>query len=192
MKSAFVFIIFLVSLQINGQKDIIDSLERELIQPTNGMSKIELLNELSWYYAHSDAELGIERADLAIDLAIQNNDSLNLGIAYERKGYNYQNLGKDSLTISYYNKAQLAYELSNNSKRLAALTFNKGNFYLFRSDYLNSLEYGTKALTIYKRNKDSIRMSRAYNQIALNQMYLGNYTQSTEAFHKGLLLLELC
>ena len=191
MKSAFVFIIFLVSLQINGQKDLIDSLERELIQPTNGMSKIELLNELSWYYAQSDAKLGIERADLAIDLARQNDDSLNLGIAYERKGYNYQNLGEDSLTITYYNKAQLTYELSDNGKRLAALTFNKANFYLFRSDYLRSLEYGTKALSIYKDNKDSTRMSRAYNQIALNQMYLGNYTQSTETFQKGLLLLKL-
>jgi tetratricopeptide (TPR) repeat protein len=176
---------------MHGQQQVIDSLEQQLIDSTNGLSKVEILNELSWYYALSDTDKGLERADMAIALAKETSDSLQLGIAYERKGFNYQNMGKDSLTMTLYNIAENIYTRIGHKGRLSAITFNKGNFYFFRSDYTKSLNEGKKALGIFEADKDSVRMSRAYNQIALNHLYLGNYSTSIETFQKGLLFLEL-
>lgn len=182
---------FLLSVFIHAQQKIIDSLERELILSTNGLSKVEVLNEISWYYAHSDTKKGIEKSDEAIALAIKNKDSLQLGIAYERKGYNYQNKGKDSLTVLLYNKAEDVYRRIDHKNRLAALNFNKSNFYLFRSDYQKSLDQVQKAYNIFEGNQDTLRMGRAYNLMGLNHLYLGDYTSTLKAFQKGALFFEL-
>lgn len=177
-------------LILPAQQKIIDSLEHQLIYSTNSLSRIEVLNELSWYYAHSNTKKGIEKADEAIKLSIKEKDSLQLGIAYERKGFNYQNRGNDSLTISLYKLAEDTYTRIEHSKRLATLSFNMGNFYFRRSDYKKSLPFVQNALDVYTKEKDTIKMGRIYNQIGLNHLYLGDYTASLNAFQKGAFLFE--
>jgi tetratricopeptide (TPR) repeat protein len=192
MKHRFISILFfIIVFSMYGQQQVIDSLEQQLIDSTNGLSKVEILNELGWYYAYYNPDKGIEKANKAIKSAISIGDSLQLGIAYERKGFNHQSKGEDSLTIALFKKAKKVYTLINHQRRLVALTFNTGNFYFYRSNYDKSLEYMHEALKYYKSEKDSVKMSRAYNIIGLNHLYLGDYTLSVEVFQKGLLLLEL-
>ncbi|MFL1013235.1 tetratricopeptide repeat-containing sensor histidine kinase [Flavisericum labens] len=192
IKSVFALSLFLlITNNLIAQQKVIDSLEQQLLNPSNGLSIAENLNELSWYYAFSNSEKGIDRANKAIENAIKDKDSLQLGIAYERKGFNYQNQGKDSLTIVFYEKAKNIYAQTGHQKFVAGLTFNIGNFYFYRSNYKKSLNHVEEALGFYKKGKDSIRMSRSYNLIGLNQMYLGDYSLAIETFQKGLLFLEL-
>jgi len=186
-----VAISLLIVFDASSQQKTIDSLEQELIKPTNGLSTLEVLNELSWYYALSNPSKGIEIANEAIDLAINENDSLKLGIAYERIGFYYQKLGKDSLVLSSYKLAEEAYKKIHHKERLAALAFNLGNFHLFRSNYRESLKQGQKALQLFESNKDSLKIARVCNQMGLNHIYLGSYAIALETFQKGLLLLEL-
>lgn len=176
---------------LTAQQQIIDSLEKQFIKPTNGLSKTKILNELSWYYALSDPEKGLRKADMAIVLSKKNQDSLQLGIAYERKGFNYENMGKDSLAIALFKDAEGMYKMIDHENRFAAITFNKGNFYFNRSQYTKSLKEIEKLQAFYESNNDSIRWSRLLNLIALNHLYLGNYPRSMETFKKGQLLLEL-
>src|SRR5690606_22009268 len=176
-----VTILFLLNAFIPAaQQKIIFSLVQQLIHSTNVLSRVVNLNEISWYYAHSNTQKSIEKADEAIKLSIEKNDSLQLGIAYERKGFNYQNRGSDSLTILQYKLAEDVYSRIGHSKRLATLSFNLGNFYFRRSDYKKSLPLVQKALEVYTSENDTVTMARIYNQVGLNYLYLGDYSTSLD------------
>ena len=194
MKLVKIWLSFIFLLQVNSlaaQQYVIDSLEQQIIESADESTKVRVLNELSWYYALSDVEKGVQRANTAIKLATEINDSVQLGISFERKGYNYQNLGNDSLTLVFYTKAVEVYTGLDDYRRLAGLSYNTANFYFYRSKYLESLKEIEKPLEFYKEQRDSIRLGRVQNLIGLNHMYLGNYPVSMKSFQSGLLLLEL-
>ena len=191
MKKQIFRLCFLITVVVGAQQKTIDSLELQLEHPTNGLSPVELLNELGWYYAFSDPEKGIEIAENAINMAESKRDSLQLGIAYERKGLNYEKLGQDSMLLVSYKQAEVIYKDIQHLRRQGALAFNLANFHLFRSNYERSLEEGYKALQVFETNADTIRMVRTYNQIGSNHIYLGNYTSALKVLQKGMLFLEL-
>jgi len=183
---------FIVSSTVIAQQRVIDSLELQLKNPTNGLSEVEILNELSWYYyAQSNSETGIKMADRAISKAIELNDSLQLGLGYERKGLNYQKQGKDSTALSLYDVASNIYKKINNGRRrLATLNYNLGFFHMKRANYIESIEKSNIALEVFTTNRDTLKIARTLNQIGVSQLYLGNYAQAQESFNNGLLLIE--
>jgi len=191
VKAILVVLAFSVIPKCLAQQQIIDSLEQQLVNPTNSMTKAELFNELSWYYSTSDPQKGLEKAQEAMAMANKENDSLQLGVAYEREASNFQSLGQDSLVLKSYKNAENIYRSINHKKRLAALSFNLGNFHLFRANYQKSLKYGDVALKVFESNKDTVKIARTYNQIGTNHIYLGNYTKALEIFQKGTLILEI-
>ena len=175
---------------VSAQQKLIDSLELQLKNPTNGLSKIEVLNELSWYYASIDATVGLQKADMAKELSLKNMDSLQLGIAYERKGYNYEQKGMDSITLIQYKKAERIYTLVKHQRRLATLNYNLGFFHMKRANYDQSIKHSNKAINVYWANNDTLKIARTLNQIGVSQLYLGDYTKSQNSFNEGLLLME--
>lgn len=183
-------IFLLIACISKAQQKVIDSLEQQLINPTNGLSKVENLNWLGYYYARTDPEKGLNKLDKSIELAIRNNDSLQLGKAYEYKGLNHKNLGNDSLMLSFFNKAEYIYKNIDSKGALPFLILNRGIFYQQRSNYHKAIEDCQKALEIFTLDKDTLLMGYTLGRLGFNNIYLGDYTNSLKAFQKGASLLE--
>lgn len=191
MKIKCIFVIvLLISVFTNAQQKVIDSLEQQLINPTNGKSKVENLNWLGYYYARSNPEQGLKKLDESVKLAITNNDSLQLGKAYEYKGLNHKNLGNDSLMLSFFNKAEYIYRNIDSKGALPFLVLNRGMYFSQRSNYHKANEDFKSALESFTLSKDTLLMGYTLGRIGHSNIYLGNYTTSLEAFLEGASLLE--
>lgn len=188
--SVKIFLFFFVFSFTQAQQKVIDSLEQELIKPTNGLSKVENLNWLGYYYARTNPEKGLKKLDKSITLAIKNNDSLQLGKAYEYKGINHKNLGNDSLMLSFFSKAEYVYKQIDNKGALPFLILNRGIFYQQRSNYQKANEDCHSALIFFSSDKDTLLMGYTLGRIGFNNIYLGDYTSSLKSFQKGAYLLE--
>ena len=185
-----VSIFFLIVFNVQAQQKVLDSLEQQLLNPTNGLSKVENLNWLSYFYARSNPKKGLEKGNEAIRLAIKNKDSLQLGKAYEYMGLNHKNLGNDSLMFSFFTKAEYIYRNINSGGALPFLILNRGIFYQQRSNHYKAIEDCQKALEIFTSNKDTLLMGYTLGRLGFSHIYLGNYTVSLEDFLKGKSLLE--
>lgn len=190
-KFLFVLIIFLsiVSL-MNGQQKIIDSLEQQLSKSTNGNTTAENLIQLGYYYTSTDPKKGIVKLDKAIELTLKNKDSFELAMAFQYKALNYKNLGKDSLSFAFYDKAEIVLKAIDSTHTLSRLMFNKGLFYSERSDYQNAIKNVQNALELFTKEKDTLLMGYSIGTLGYYHIFTGDYTTSLDSFLKGLFLLE--
>ena len=155
-KSVILSLLLIVSQFVIAQQKMIDSLENQLVNPTNGLSKAEILTKLSYHYSTIDPDRGLERANSAIKLALEEGDSIQFGIAHSYKGLNYKSLGKDSLSTLFYNKAEQIYRDVNYNRGLSRLLLNRGIFYASRSNYRKSIEKLEDAIELFKIQKDTL------------------------------------
>ena len=191
IKCVFIIFILIFATTINAQQKVIDSLEQQLINPTNGKTKVENLNWLGYYYARSNPEQGLKKLDESVKLAIANNDSLQLGKAYEYKGLNHKNLGNDSIMLSFFKKAEYIYRNIDSKGALPFLVLNRGMYYSQRSNYHKANEDYKSAMESFTLSNDTLLMGYTLGRIGQSNIYLGNYKTSLDAFLKGATLLEL-
>lgn len=173
-----------------AQQKVIDSLEQQLLNPTNGNSKLDNLIELGHFYSMVDPEKGLTTIDKAIKIAITRKDSFKLGTAYGNKGKNYITLGNDSLAFAFYDKAEDIFKTIDSTKALSKLMFNKGLLYSERSNYQKAAYNVKNALEIFTTQKDTLLMGYSLGTLAYYRIYLGDYVSSMNDFLNGMLLLE--
>ncbi len=183
--------LFLTStFSLHAQQKVIDSLENQLLNPTNGKNRTENLIQLGHYYSMINPEKGLVRLDEAIELATMNKDSFKLGAAFGNKGKNHISLGNDSLAFSLYDKAESIFRAIDSTKALSKLMFNKGLLYSERSNYQSAAENVQNALEIFTADRDTLLMGYSLGTLGYYRIFLGDYTASMEAFLKGMSLLE--
>lgn len=185
----FLFFVFSVGF-LHAQQKIIDSLEKQVVNPTNGKTEVENLNRLSYFYSRSNPEKGLKKADQVIALMQEKSKSLQLGIALEYKGLNHKNLGNDSLAFLFYDKAENIYREIDSTRALSILMLNKGLFYAQRSKYGQAIDDIQNALEIFSSKKDTLLMGYSLGRLGFCYIYHGDYIASLTNFQKGALLLE--
>lgn len=162
-----------------AQRHELDSLLAVLKKHTGRDTvRLQLLNDIAYYYSRTDPAKGLETADEAIQLSSFLQDNSRLASAYTYKGMNYGSLGRDSLGLHYYRKALVLHQQSGN-KLKAATSYNNIAISLVNlSHYQEALEYHEKAFAIFKERNDSARMANSLNNTAVVYLYLNDYRQS--------------
>ena len=191
MKSKlFILMLIFYSFSYSQQK-IIDSLNLELDQFSKpNKERLDILNELGYYYYQINAEKGLEINDDAIQLAKQLDLPNQLAIAYKNKGNIYRVMSQDSMAHIMIDKAIELNTQTDNQIELGKSIFNKGLVYFGQSNYLKANACNLQAYEIFEKKNNSILMAKMLNSVGINLMYQTQYPEAIDAYLKASSIYE--
>lgn len=190
MKTNVLILLFFITSISFSQKPI-DSLTLLLKQaPESNSERLEILNELGYFYSQIDTKKGLEISDEAILLAKKLDLQDELAIAYKNKGINYKTKGLDSLAFIMYDKAFKIFVHKNNQKGVGDIIYNKGLIYFEKSDYNLSNECNIQAYDIFKKLNDSLSMAKALRRLGVGNMYLTKYSEALSNYLEASKIYE--
>ena len=175
---------------VSAQQKLIDSLELQLKNPTNGNTRLQNLIQLGGHYSRINPQKGLRHVNEAIEIATKKKNSFQLGQAYDRKGLNLISLGKDSLALSYMDKAEKEYLDIDSTRALSKLLLYKAIFHQRRSNHPDAIEILKLAFENFEKDNDTLMMGYTFGLIGSSNTDLGNYTSSLEYLLNGASLLE--
>ncbi len=156
----------------------------------NGKPKIELGNQLSELYLHSNNEKSLYFAQLTVILANDMNDN-------ELKLIAYYNLAEANFNIDH--KSQTAIDINKNALEIANLLHNNekivvinnllGVIYQYKEFYYKSIEYFKVAEAISLKTNVLSDQASIYNNIAISYKNLGDIEKSIVYFLKSLKIM---
>ncbi len=175
-KTKLILMFFLVSfMTVLAQHKEIDSLKRLLETSKNDIEKSRLLNHISDLYKTQNPVLMMDFANQALEISQKIKNK-------EEEANSYLNLGNSQIISGDYPKAleyfsnaknvfeELELEPENQQKNQAGLARAYGSIGIVfseQSNYSKALEYHLKALRLYQKSEDSVRLSRVYNNIGI-------------------------
>lgn len=177
----FLCLLFCLNISFAQQK-IIDSLENQLINPTNRMSNFKNLVDLAHQYEFINPKKGLKKLDKASKIIGINKESAEYGNFLSVKASCFNNLGKDSLAIVFYDKAHTLYKIYGTNKDVALNLLNKGLMYRSKGKYDESNTMNQEALRLYIKEKDTTQMLVCYERLAHTDTETGNYSSAMNTF----------
>jgi tetratricopeptide (TPR) repeat protein len=175
MKNKILLYSFLfISIIIQAQDKVMDSLQNELKNAKNDIDKTIALNAIADQYKYSDPNKMVEYGNQALQLAQKINYKIEEGSAYS-------NIGTANIILGDYKKALdnfiLAKEIfeestTSTSKKeiaqgLAKAYGSMGIVFSEQSNYSKALQFYLKSVKIYESLNDESKCSKLYNNIGV-------------------------
>ncbi|SDA48714.1 Tetratricopeptide repeat-containing protein [Algoriphagus alkaliphilus] len=173
-----------------GQKQI-DSLRNELRK--SGLpdsTRVDIFNDLSFYFAGVDPVIGLSYSDSAYSLASSLGLVARATAAVNNKGVNYWYQGQDTLALKAYQSVMIAHQKSGNRKGQASAMNNMALIKYNQGDYRGALENHEKATAIFEDL--GLRKNILNSQMNTGVVFLAlaDYPKAIEYFLKALSLTE--
>jgi len=169
----------------NNYNSRIQDLEVKLSQ-VNGTTKVDVLNELSFYSYRESTQKGIYYSSQALSLAYSINYVKGQAIALDRRGFGYYIMNKmDSAKMLY----QKAFPIIEKEQILKEKTSWLNNFGLicWREGEINkALDNYRNAQKLAIRINDSAEVARSLNYIGLVYWKWGDFSRALEYFSQAL------
>ncbi|GAA0556783.1 tetratricopeptide repeat-containing sensor histidine kinase [Chitinophaga japonensis] len=185
------YLSFLLCLLISfsgvyAQQAVTDSLEGRLQQPgLPDSQRLALLTDLAYYYASSHPATGLQYAEKAIRLASQRYQFRPLATAFNYKALNYQRMGRDSLAITWYEKAiALARKGKYVTSEISAM-HNLSILYCDRGNYSQALSIRQRVNTLLAGQDDKRRLSLSLNSTGAIYLQLADYPRALRYFQQA-------
>lgn len=174
-----------------GQSRMVDSLKTELAKhPEKDTVRLDILNDLSYYYNVVNPEQGLRVAEEAVALAKYLHNDAKLAAAYNSQGVNYNASELDSLAIMSYQKSIAVKKRLGDRKGIAITLHNIGLIFFNRSDYQQALDYERRAYDIFKSLEHQLGMAETLNSTGSIFLYLADYPKSLDYYLKALKIFE--
>lgn len=184
----FLFILFLgiLSTKALGQRQI-DSLRSELVKlDLHDTTRVDIYNDLSFYYAGVDPTFGLVYSDSAFALATKLGLTSRATTSINNKGVNYWYQGNDSLALLAYHQVMEAHQKSGNQRGQAIATNNIALIKYNKGDYRGAIESHEAATAIFEElglQKNSINSTANTGVVFLA---LADYPAAMQYFMKAL------
>lgn len=170
--SVFLLFSFLIGL---SQQQEIDSLKRILEASENDIEKSQILNQISDLYKTQSPVLMMNFANQALEISQKIKNKEQEANAYLNLGNSQIISGNYPLALEYFTYAKNVFEelksepenQQKNQEGLARAYGSIGIVFSEQSNYSKALEYHLKALKLYEKSSDSLRLSRVYNNIGI-------------------------
>ncbi|MFN3999993.1 tetratricopeptide repeat protein [Algoriphagus sp.] len=187
MKPLLLFIGFLLmALQAFSQKQI-DSLRNQLAIPgIHDSIRVDIYNDLSFYFAGVDPKIGLNYSDSAFILSSNLGLTAKITASINNRGVNYWYQGKDSLALEAYQVVLAAHQKSGNRKGQASAMNNMALIKYNQGDYRGALENHEKATSIFEEM--GLRKNSINSQMNTGVVFLAlaDYPKALEYFLKAL------
>ena len=166
---------FIFSLAVQGQVNVLDSLQAELTKVSKDLDKVKLYNEVSNAYKYSDPNKMLEFGIKALELAQKRNDKLEEGNAYLNIGTAYIILGDYGKALDHFVWAKSIFEgdmvltidKSIIEQSIAQTFGSMGIVFSEQSNYAKALEYYLKSAKVYEKLENENQSSKIYNNIGV-------------------------
>ena len=193
-------ILFLLSfINVFSQNKEIDSLKNILdTSNKNDIQKSQLLNQISDLYKTQNPTLMIDFANQALELSQKIKNKQEEANAYLNLGNSQIISGNYPKALEYFTNAKnLFEELESNPENnqkikegLARAYGSIGIVFSEQSNYSKELEFHLKALQLYEKSNDEIRLARVYNNVGVVYKAQKNEFKALEYFLKAKELQE--
>jgi len=187
MKPLFTLFLFCFFVINSAQKSTADSLLLILKKTKNPEHITKFQNEISEAYKSVDAALMKKYAVLALHSSENSNNTV-------QRAWALQNIGISYIIISDYDKAlqhlndseallSRQSSLSKDSKQILAKTLgSKGMVFSEQNKYAEALKYDLEAMKIYEELKNSVQLSKIYNNIGVIYNSIGDHPLALKYF----------
>ncbi len=184
---SFVFIVY----KDFAQQKIVDSLQHELkVHIKKDSIRINILNDLAFYYKQTNPEKGLESASEAVSLSTFLKDERGLATAYNYQGLDNVAMGNDTVALQLYSRSFNIRKKLNDEKGIASVLHNIGMSYFNLSDYLRSLEYHQQAFDLFKKIDSKKGMAASLNSMGTVFLYLSDYPKALDKYLEALHIYE--
>lgn len=181
-------IIFCFISSTFAQHKSVDSLEVVLKNATNDIEKAKLLNQLAQASITKNPELSADYANQALILSQKINYVAEEGNAYINLGNFYILSGNYLHALESFRLAKDLFESNpknTNQTYLARAYGSIGIVFSEQNSYDNALYYHLKALKIYEKEQDLIKLSRVYNNVGVVYKSQNQHFKALEYFIKA-------
>lgn len=163
-----------------SQRDVLDSLQKELSQTEQLEDRLVLLSELTWNYVPFSIDSAITFGEEGIKLAQRGEYPELLSQIYSDLGYAWMEKGElIQARESYQAALKIRYELGDSTKIYGILT-NLGSVYQrdFQSD--SAMANYLKALSFFERSGNERNADFIRNNIGVVYLEMRNYAKALE------------
>jgi adenylate cyclase len=184
-----VWMLYPMAAQKQGQERI-DSLLAELPKCKEDSNKVNVLNDLSYYYFATKPNEGIAYGKKGLELAEKLEWKKGKANAYSSIGYNYYSKSEYSKALEHYFQALKLFEELHDLAGEAKVSGKIGLVYVFENEYPKAKEYLLKAIRMNEEIHDKAAL--AENLRFMGNIYLRQHIEKTalEYYFKALRIEE--
>lgn len=186
----FCFLVLFVCISLVAQNNTIDSLEKLLSISEEDTNRIELLNQLSYYYLYIDTAKVKEFDRQSLELSQKLNYVKGIALAYVSMGNAfYSTTEYDKALKFYYLSLEIAKK--NNFRKIILASHNGIAVVYFASDELaKAKQIYLQQLTIYSQEIDQTTLFDYYNNLAACYAGLNSLDSSLYYLEQALNLAQ--
>ena len=170
----FLHFFLIISIVVQAQDKVMDSLQNELKKAKNDIDKTIVLNAIADQFKYSDPNKMAEYGNQALQLAKKIKYKVEEGNAYLNIGTSNIILGDYKKALDNFILAKDVFEGINTSSTkkevvqgLAKAYGSMGIVFSEQSNYAKALQYYLKSVKIYEDLKDESKCSKIYNNIGV-------------------------
>jgi len=168
----------------------LDSLKIELKRCKSDTSRVNLMNEISYYTLFNDVEVGKQIAIDALELATKINFERGILRSYGQLGNAYNSMDKyDEAIEAYLNCLKIAVKMKD-IRRQSVTNHNIGLLYLKLDQYKKAEEYILAAIEIDKKLGDKASLCISYNSMGSIYFRQAINSKARYFFNEALKLVD--
>jgi len=165
---------------------VFDSLVTKLENETVDTLKINLLNEIAWYYAPINFEKSTVYADSALVRSTEIGWRKGEAYALKNKGEALRYSGDVKKALINHQVALSIFEQIEDPEGIVSLLSNIGIAHYLLSDFPKAFEYYSKALKLHQENHDQVGILKNLSLIGVLYYTFLQYDGALEYYEKAL------
>ena len=187
--AAFFLLFHPLSNTVLGQ-EVIDSLESALMSTEENLVKLTIYGELIREYAKQNPVKAVQYSEDALELAQELPDTVLIPELHNAVGIAHFYKGNLLISIEYFLKARVGYELQGRDDRVANTLNNIGATYEEIQNYEKSKEYYFESLKVHERLNNLEIQTAIYNNIGSTFEALDQLDSAEYYYNKSLELAK--
>lgn len=183
--------LFLCKQNSFAQKNIVDSLIIEVKKyHKSDTIKLNLLNNLVYYYNDIDSKESMKWADSAIALGLTFRFKTKLAVSYRNKAEILYYNSEFEKAIAEIQKG-IAYAIKiNDMEQLGICQFMNGMIEFGRGEYKQAIAHHKEAVISFQKSNLPQKQAGVLNSIGANYSQLSDFSEAMEAYYESLKLYE--
>lgn len=186
---ALKLILILVFLHLQGfaQVLLVDSLQNELARTgVSDSTRIDIYNELSFWWSTNDTDKGLLYADSAYMLSKKIKDERRAAASVNSRGINYWYKGADSLALESYHQVLEYHRSQGNLSGEGRMLNNMALLLYNKAEYREALNYHDQANKIFEVLNLRTNHINGLSNAGVVYLALADYPKALESFLKAL------
>lgn len=180
-------IILSSALSATGQDMLrIDSLSARLKDNIHDSARCHIYFEIASELQVTDTVTALEYLESGRRIASLLDDKKYMGLYYAFLGEMHSYHGSYSAAIMDFDRALASFSESDDDRVYYNTLKEKGNLYLFMSDYTQAMNHYQTALDFYRRNNIFIGASRCLNNMGIIHKNRGEYVEALSVYEESV------